>query len=219
MITLYGSLHSRANRCAWMLKELGVAFESVPTNFQTGGTREPTFLDMNPNGRVPVLDDNGFYLFESLAINLYLAQKFGGPLKPQSPQEDALATQWSFWALSEIDKPLVLAAANLKLFDAAARRHEEVEIALKKLSRPWSVLEKHLKDRPYVLGDRFTVADLNIASVMTLPLLCEIDLGAWPRMKEWLRECLYRPAADDWRTVEFRIPRPPNDLAVLAMFV
>ena len=101
MITLYGSLHSRANRCAWMLKELGVAFKSVPTNFQNGGTREPAFLKKNPNGRVPVLDDDGFYVFESLAINLYLARKFGGPLAPHSPQEDALATQWSFWAISE----------------------------------------------------------------------------------------------------------------------
>ena len=74
-------------------------------------------------------------------------------------------------------------------------------------------------NRPYMPGDRFTVADLNIAGVMTLALLCEIDLNAWPRMKEWLQRCLDRPAADDWRGVNFRIPRPPTDLGGLAMFV
>ena len=138
---------------------------------------------------------------------------------PQSPQEDALATQWSFWALSEIEKPLLLAAANLKLFDAEVRRPAEVEIALRKLSRPWGVLEKRLAQSPYVLGDRFTVADLNIAAVMTLALSCDIDIDAWPRLKGWLHDCLFRPAATDWRTVSFRIPRPASELGVLSMFV
>jgi glutathione S-transferase len=219
MIILYGSMNSRANRCAWMLKELGVEYQNVPTDFQNGATREPAFLDINPNGRVPVLDDGGFRLFESLAINLYLAHKFGGLVAPVTPQEDALATQWSCWALTEIEKPLLLAAANLKLFDAELRQPQEVEIAVKKLSRPWGVLEKHLTDRPYMLGDRFTVADLNIAAVMTLALSCGLDLDAWPRMKAWLESCLFRPAATDWRAVTFRIPRPPSPLGVLSMFV
>jgi glutathione S-transferase len=105
------------------------------------------------------------------------------------------------------------------LFDAAERRPEEAEIAVKKLSRPWGVLERHLADRPYVLGDRFTVADLNIAAVMTLVPTCGLDIDIWPRMKSWLHACLYRPAATDWRGVSFRIPRPANELGVLSMFV
>lgn len=219
MLTLYGSMHSRANRCGWMLKELGVEFKHVPTNFQDGSTRVPGFLELNPNGRVPVLDDDGLLLFESLAINLYLARKFGGPNAPRTPQEDALAVQWSFWVLSEIEKPLLLAAANLKLFDAGERATDEVQIAVKKLTRPWNVLEQHLADKPYVLGDRFTVADLNIAAVMTLVPTAGVDIDAWPRMKSWLHDCLYRPAATDWRDVSFRIPRPAGDKGMLAMFV
>ena len=218
-ITLYGSLHSRANRCAWMLRELGVEFVVEPTDFQSGATKTPEFLKINPNGRVPVLDDGGLLLFESLAINLYLARKFGGPLKPAGLEEEALATQWSFWALSEVEKPLLLAAANLKLFDADQRRPGEVEIAMKKLSRPFDVLERHLAHRAFMLGQRFTVADLNIAAVMTLALSCGLNLDVWPRMEAWLRDCLYRPAATDWRDVAFRIPRPPSELGVLAMFV
>jgi glutathione S-transferase len=219
MITLYGHLHSRANRCAWMLKELDVEFRHVATNFQDGSTRSPEFLAINPNGRVPVIDDDGLILFESLAINLYLARKYGGPIAPQSPQEDALATQWSFWALSEIEKPLLLAAANLKLFDADKRDQDELDIAVKKLSRPFNVLERHLADRHFVLGDRFTVADLNIASILTLVPTSGVDVDAWPRLQSWLEDCIYRPAATDWRDVSFRIPRPANDKGVLAMFV
>jgi glutathione S-transferase len=212
-------MHLRANRCAWMLKELGIPFDSAPTNFQSGETREPAFLWINPDGRLPVLDDDGFRLFESLAINLYRARKFGGPLGPQSPEEDALATLWSFWALSEIEEPLPLAAANLKLFDAEGRRPAEGQIALGKLSRRWGVLEKRLANRRYVPGDRFTVADLNIAAVMTLAFTCGISIGALPRVKTWLHECLYRPSATDWRSVSFRILRPASDLGVMSMFV
>jgi len=219
MITLYGHCHSRANRCAWMLRELGVPFTHVPIPFQDGSTRKPEFLAINPNGRVPALDDEGLVLFESLAINLYLARKFGGPLSPATLREDALATQWSFWALSEIEKPLLLAAANLKLFDDDKRDLGEVESAIRKLSRPWGVLEAHLAQRPYVLGDRFTVADLNIAAVMTLVITAGVNIDGWPRVKAWLNGCLYRPAATDWRGVEFRIPRPVDDKGVLAMFV
>lgn len=219
MITLYGSLHSRANRCAWMLRELDVPFHHEPTNFQNGATHDPAFLRLNPNGRVPVLDDDGFVLFESLAINLYLAKKFGGPLAAQDLKEEALMAQWSLWVENEIEKPLLLAAANQALFAPDARSVHERDLALKKLSRPWTVLEKHLADRPYLVGSRFTVADLNVAAVMTLVPVTGIDLSAWPKLENWLDRCLNRPVAVDWKSVKFTIPRPPTPLGVLGMFV
>lgn len=219
MITLYGSLHSRANRCAWMLRELGVDFRHEPTNFQDGSTRRPEFLRINPNGRVPALDDDGFVLFESLAINLYLAKKFGGPLAPTDPAEDALMAQWSLWVENEIEKPLLLASANQMLFQPEARSVEERDLAMRKLDRPFRVLDDHLVTRDFLLGERFTAADLNVASVMTLALRTDLDLAPWPRLAAWLRKCLHRPAASDWQAVSFSIPRPPTPLGMLAMFV
>lgn len=219
MITLYGSLHSRANRCAWMLKELGVDFAHEPTNFQNGGTHTSDFLKRNPNGRVPVLEDEAFTLFESLAINLYLAKKFGGPLAPRDLEEDALMTQWTIWAITEIEKPLLLASANRVLFAPELRDEEELAVAMKKLSRPWAVLDAHLKGRRYLLGDRFSAADLNVASVMTLVPIAKIDMAPWPALARWLDACLERPAAADWKDVSFTIPRPKTSLGVLAMFV
>lgn len=219
MLTLYGAMASRAHRVVWMLKELGLPFEHVPTGFLDGSTRTPAFLTLNPNGRVPVLDDGGFRIFESLAINLYLAKKFGGPLAPADLHEDALATQWSLWVTTEVEKPLLFAAANRRLFAEAARQEDEAQMALAKLDRPFQVLDTHLSHQAHVLGERFTVADLNIATVMDLAPQCGIGLDDWPHLATWHLRCLARPAAADWQDVQFTIPRPLTPLGILKMFV
>jgi glutathione S-transferase len=168
---------------------------------------------------VPAIDDDGVLMFESLAINLYLAKKHGGPLAPADLIEDGLATQWSFWVVTEIEKPLLLASANRWLFKPEQRSAEEADMALAKLDRPLRVLDAHLASQPHLLGERFTVADLNVAAVMDLMPPAGIPLAAYPHAQAWLMRCLDRPAADDWRSVEFTIPRPPTPLGVLKMFV
>jgi glutathione S-transferase len=219
VIRLYGSLHSRAHRCAWLLKELRIDFDHVDVNFQDGSTRRPEFLSINPNGRVPVLETDEVRLFESLAINLYLARKHPGPLSPVSMEEDAEMTQWSFWVATEIEKPLLLAAANTMLFAPEKRSPEEARIAMAKLARPLGVLDGYLASASHLVGDRFTVADLNVSVVMTLARLAALDMSKWPYVDHWLTDCLERPAAADWKSVSFRIPRPETALGVLAMFV
>jgi glutathione S-transferase len=219
MITLYGSMASRAHRTVWMLKELAVPFQHVPTPFMDGSTRKPEFLAINPNGRVPVIDDGGFVVFESMAINLYLAKKHGGPLAPADLREDTLATQWSFWVITEVEKPLLFAAANRKLFAEGQRDEEQAQMAIAKLDRPFKVLGAHLAQRRWLLSERFTVADLNVATVMDLAPQCGISLEAWPHVNEWHQRCLARPAAADWKDVSFTIPRPPTPLGLLKMFV
>ena len=219
MLALYGSLASRAHRVVWMLKELKLEFTHIPTNFQDGSTRAPEFLKINPNGRVRALDDDGFFIFESLAINLYLAKKCGGPIAPSNLQEDALSTQWGFWVTTEIEKPLLLAAANLALFAPERRSAEELQTALEKLQRPFKVINEYLASRPYLIGGRFTVADLNVATVLDLAPQTGVSLAQWPHLQRWHEECLSRPAAADWKDVRFSIPRPPTALGVLRMFV
>lgn len=219
MITLYGHLMSRAHRVAWMLKELDLPHEHVPVNFLDGSTHRPEYLAVNPNGRVPSIDDDGLKLFESLAINLHLARKYGGPLAPAGLEEESLATQWTLWVVTEVEKPLLFAAANLFLFAEDGRNAAEAEMAMARLARPFAVLEAHLRDRPHLLGDRFTVADLNVASVMTLAPLAQIGLERWPRMAAWLHACIERPAAADWKPIKFAIPRPPTPLGMLQMFL
>ncbi len=219
MLTLYGAMASRAHRTVWMLKELALPFVHVPTHFMDGSTRRPEFLAVNPNGRVPVINDDGFIVFESMAINLYLAKKHGGPLAPAHLREDALATQWSFWVVTEVEKPLLFASANRKLFAEGSRDEEQAQMAVSKLDRPFKVLDAHLAQQRWLLGDRFTVADLNVATVMDLAPQCGIALDAWPHLAEWHQRCLARPAAVDWKDVSFTIPRPPTPLGLLKMFV
>ncbi len=226
MIVLYGAMASRAHRVVWMLKELELPFEHIQTNFLDGSTHTPAFLAVNPNGRVPALKDGEFLMCESMAINLYLAKKYGNGLAPANLEEDALCTQWSFWVVTEVEKPLLFASANRALFKAESRDEEQALMAIAKLDRPLKVLDAHLASRSrhpakdaFVVGNRFTVADLNIATVMDLAPQCGISLDAWPHVKEWHARCLDRPAAHDWKSVRFSIPRPPTPLGLLKMFV
>lgn len=218
MITLYGHPFSRAHRVMWMLKELDLDFDHVPTGFQDGGTRQAAFLAINPNGRVPVLVDGDVTLFESLAINLYLSRRYGGATAANGLIEESLATQWSFWVVTEIEKPLLFAAANLCLFGEEGRSEADAAIGIAKLARPFGVLEAQLADRDYLLGERFTVADLNVAAPMTLIPIAGVPIDRYPRLAAWLERCLERPAAADWKPIRFTIPRPPAD-KLLAMFL
>ena len=219
MITLYGAMASRAHRTVWMLRELDIPFVHVPTHFMDGSTRQPAFLALNPNGRVPVLDDGGFVMVESMAINLYLARKYGGPLAPRNLEEDARCMQWSFWVVTEVEKPLLFAAANRALFAEGSRDEEQAQMAIQKLDRPFKVLDALLARQEWILSDRFSVADLNVATVLDLAPQCAIALDAWPHLQQWHVRCLERPAASDWKDVKFSIPRPPTPLGLLKMFV
>jgi glutathione S-transferase len=202
-----------------MLNELGVEYAVKPRAFRPGESRPAEFLSLNPNGKCPTLVDDGFVLFESLAINLYLARKYGGSLGPQSIEEDALMMQWSFWVATEVEKPLLLTSAVRYLFDRRIPGDDELAIAMRKLSRPWGVLDAHLRDREFIVGERFTVADLNVAAVMHFIPIAGIDISPWPAMKRWLEACLERPAAVDARSVSFRVPRPETSRDVFAMFL
>ena len=92
-LKIYGVAQSRAIRVLWMAHELDIPFEHIPQNF--AGEKSAEFLAVNPNGRVPAMDDDGFKLFESLAINTYLAKKYDKGLAPKGIKEDALVNQWS----------------------------------------------------------------------------------------------------------------------------
>ena len=158
------------------------------------GARAPEFLAINPNGRLPFIDDDGFVLFESLAITLYLARKYSsGTLYPATIEGEAKAWQWSFWAIAEVDRGVniwSLHAVRLPEADRDAAKREE---ALKVIAAPFKVLDAAVSRQPYLLGADFTVADLNVAAVISRAV--DMDLSAVPYLKAWLTRCLDRPAA------------------------
>lgn len=189
-ILIYGMPQSRAARVLWMARELGIEHENDPVHFQK--TREsPALLAANPNQRIPALMDGGFTLFESLAINLYLAKKYGAGTGFESPtlEHEALVTQWSFWAMTEVEKPLLgLLMAAFGRDDGKGEEHKTA------LERPLKVLDSHLTGRAWIVGTGFSTADLNVASVLSWAVPAKLDLSKWPRVAEWLGRCTARPA-------------------------
>lgn len=196
MIKLYGVTRSRALRCLWMLEELGVPFEHVPSNFANGGTRTPEYLKINPNGHVPALADGDVTLFESLAINLYLARKYGPALWPGTPEDEGRTYQWSIWAMTELEEPLLVCLLNRAVFPEPQRDAAKADDAAKRAVGPLKVLDGALAGRQYLLGDSFTVADLNVAAVAVWTKLGKIDVSGTPNVAAWLGRCLARPAFD-----------------------
>ena len=198
-LKVYGYAASRAIRTLWMCEELGVPYEHVKTTTADGGTRKPEFLKINPAGHIPAIDDGGFTLSESMAINLYLAKKHG-KLYPTDPQAEAKAWQWSFWAMSELDAPVVRWVVHSALLPPAQR---DVKIALEAreaVEWPLQVLDSELAKRQYLADpNAFTVADLNVASVLYRLLF--VDLAGKPHLEAWLKRCWDRPAAKKARAL------------------
>lgn len=193
-LTLYGVPQSRAARCLWALEELGAPYEHVMTSFM-GDNKQPDFLAINPNGRVPALKHGDLCLFESMAINLYLARTFGkGGLQPDDEQGAALATQWSFWAMTECEKGALTALFHAFGLGGLEKSEAKVQEQLKDLDRPFKVLDAALAGREWLVGDRFTVADLNVASVLQWAYNARLDLSAYPNLAGWLKRCFGRPA-------------------------
>ena len=196
MMRIFGHARSRASRSLWMLEEIGISYEHVPVRPYTE-SRSPEYLRVNPNGHIPSLDDDGFILWESLAINMYLAENYAGaPLWPSGTREHARVYQWSLWAANEIEPRIVSIAKGLsqKSPDPVA-----VEAGLGQLAAALRVLEDELH-YPYLLGDIFTVGDLNLASTLREPGedgisgIAAIDLAPFPYIARWLDRCSARPA-------------------------
>ncbi|HZN30008.1 MAG TPA: glutathione S-transferase family protein [Xanthobacteraceae bacterium] len=193
-LRIYGIARTRAFRALWIANELGLDYEHVPVEIGQAGARQPDYLAINPNGRLPAIDDGGFILWESLAITLYLAKKHStGRLYPATLEGEAKAWQWSLWAVQEVDRGCNIWSLHAVRLPPEERDPQRLAEALKVLDAPFRVLEGALADRPYLLGDDFTVADLNVAAVVSRAI--DMDLSATPRLGAWLKRCLERPAA------------------------
>lgn len=194
MLRLFGIAQSRAFRNLWLLEELGLPHEQVQVGFEDRKVVDPQLHAINPNRKLPVLDDHGFVLFESLAINLYLVEKHGGPLKWAGAAEAGRCFQWTLWAANEIEaKSQAWGYAKFVVPDDKA-----LAAAATELHHPLSVLDGSLTGRHYLAADRFTVADLNVASVM-YRLLFYHDLRRYSEVKAWMDRCWSRPAAQKVR--------------------
>jgi glutathione S-transferase len=200
-LKIYGIAASRASRPLWVAHELALAYEHVPVNYQNGGTRTPEFLALNPNGHIPVVEDDGVVVWESMACALYLAEHYKGPdglnLAAQNKAESAEILRWTFWAVTECEKDALTILMHTLVMPADRRKPELAAEAARRIAAPMRVMEQHLAGadgRPYLAGGRFTVADICVASVLAWLRPAPELLAACPASAQWLTRCLARPA-------------------------
>lgn len=192
-LIIYGSPRSRTMRTLWMTEELGLDYEHRVVEWDDPWLKSSEFLAINPAGTIPAIDDDGFVLAESLAINLHLARKYGSgraaSLYPDRPEDEARVWRWSLWAQGSLEpwvqRDVLWAQALEPIRDAATPLRE----------RALSVLEAQLRHGAWLIADRFTVADLNVAAVLSPSRAQALDLGPLPAVQDWLARCYARPAA------------------------
>ena len=192
-VKIYGPTASRATRALWIVHELGIPFEHVPVEMKD--LKNADYLAINPNGKVPALVDGDFRLFESMAINLYLAAKHNkNGIYPASLEDQARAWQWSFWGMTEVERHLLTVLMDMFMTPPDKRNPQAVADALKALPKPFAVLNGALQGRDYLLGSTFTIADLNLAAICSWAKPIKYDFAAAPNVSAWLDRCLARPA-------------------------
>ena len=162
-------------------------------------TQTPEYRALNANGRVPTIDDDGFILSESMAINFYLAKKHKSPLFPSDPKNEALVLQWSLWETDRLDRQIVNHARHTKDLPEAERKPDLAKAAWTEVVAAFDVLETALAKTAWLAGPAFSVADLNVAAALYRALA--LDLGKWPHLNAWLHRCWERPPAKRVRAV------------------
>jgi glutathione S-transferase len=191
-IKLYGPRSGSALRTHWIAAELGTAYESMPVDFSKGENRSEWFLKINPMGQVPALVDGDFTLAESMAIGSYLIDKAGSTLGGKTPEERALAWQWSIW-VSLNPHPHLAALASpawtgKPLAPDAEAAHKTA------VAKYLGVLEAHLGRHSFVAGTAFTVGDINVACALSYAAISKYDLSPYPAINAWMTKVTERPA-------------------------
>ncbi len=169
MIKLYGGKQSRAAIAQWYLEELKVPYEFITLDMENGEHRKPQFLAINPMGKVPAIDDNGFYLWESGAILAYLEDQYG---KEQlTPQKRAAINQWILFANATLAPGI---------FMESSREAEK--------SKLFPPLNDHLSQHDYLVDDQFTAADVAVGAYLVyMQMMLQLDLSEYSNLTNYVQ--------------------------------
>ena len=166
MLRIWGRRDSfNLQKVMWCVAELGIPHERIEAGGRHGVTETPEYLEMNPNGRVPTIDDDGFVLWESNAIVRYLAAKHGmGTLCPADERQRADADRWMTWqsaTMGAVMRPLIIS-----MFRTAEKDRDSDTVArqVHAAGQLWAMLDRRLADRDYVAGEALTMGDIPIGA-------------------------------------------------------
>lgn len=194
MITLYGSARSSAGRCLWTLEEAGVPYENKQLDMKTKEHKSEAFLKINPNGKIPAMVDGSTTLFESMAINFYIADKYKPDLIGVNPEERALSYQRSFWASSELQDPIIQIFIQKMFMPDEKRSQAVIDENMEKLPGYFNTLDSALEGKKYLNGKTFTLADLNTSSVVSIAPHLGINMSEYKNIDMWMKAISDRPA-------------------------
>ncbi len=191
MIKIYGSAQSSAARSIWMLEELEVPYEQQSLNFKEKEHKSEWYLKLNPNGKVPTLTDGEFVLWESCAINDYLAEKYRPEMLGTTPEERALVAQWTYWSLLHLQRNIdpILYFMMFKMGTEEAANQGRIDVV-----RYLEVLNLSLASKEHIVGSTFTVADLNLASIIHMATQVQVDLSTYGNIIAWFEKIKARPS-------------------------
>ena len=192
---LYEFAPTRSIRVRWTLQELGVDFEAISVDLRAGEHRRPDFLKLNPAGKVPVLVDGDLVLTESVAIVLYLGEKYASRgLLPSDPRQRGQALQWLLFAATELEQPLWRITRHTRLYPEPLRLPADILLARQDFQPMAEVLAEHMEQREFALGDRVSVVDFVMAYTLDWADLVQL-LDGFPGLRRYLERMYARPHA------------------------
>jgi glutathione S-transferase len=195
MLKLYGTPPTRALRVVWLLNELGLEHELHPVDLMQDEHHQQDFLSLNPAAKVPVLVDGNLVLTESAAIQLYLAEKYPqAGFIPETLEDRAQMYRWMFFLVTEVEQPLWRIARHTFVYPDEKRIPQDVELARQECLEMIAVLERHMSEREFMVGDRLSVADFNAAYTLDWANTEEV-LESAPRLRDYLKAMFARPTA------------------------
>ena len=196
-LTFYYTPMSSATRVHWALEELEIPYEKVKVDLAAGAQKKPEYLALNPNGKVPLLVVDGTPIFESLAILLYLGERYGVDkgLFPELGLARAEAFKWMVWSgITLLDAGGRMLRNTSDRFPADQRNEKAAAAAKQELGELLGILDRALEGKEYLVDGKFSFADLAIAAYM--PFLSRIggDLNPYKNIQAWVARCTMRPA-------------------------
>jgi glutathione S-transferase len=193
MLTLYDYLSSgNGYKCRLLLHQLGIPFRRVELDIMRGETRTPEFLAKNPNGRIPALElEDGTVLAESNAIMFYLAE--GTPLLPADPLQRAQALQWLFFEQYSHEPFIAVARFIRHLLPEDTPRRAELPRLEKGGNAALGVMEQRLAEHPFLVGDRYSIADIGLYAYTHVADEGGLNLAGYPGVRAWLDRVASQP--------------------------
>jgi glutathione S-transferase len=196
MLRIWGR-HTSINvqKVLWCCDELGLDFERLDAGGEFGGLDTPEYRSLNPNGRIPTIQDGTFTLWEANTIVRYLAATHGsGTLCPASPRARADVERWMDWQLCHILPGLVTMFFGLVRTAPERRDAAAIEAARQRTQEAWGLLDHHLAQRRHVGGDDFTMGDIPLGAFCYRWYALPIERPRLPGLRAWYERLCERPA-------------------------